>query len=339
MSLNAAWHRFVAEVWYGRHPVRLVLAPIGWLFRAGVWLRRAAYTSGLLAPYRAPVPVIVVGNLTVGGTGKTPLVIWLALRLRDYGFRPGIISRGYRGEARKWPQQVRADSDAVTVGDEAVVLARRTGMPIAVGPERKQDIVQLLRHTDTNVIVSDDGLQHYALARDLEIVVLDGVRRLGNGQCLPAGPLREPPRRLAEADLVVTNGLAGRGEFAMRYRAERAHRVLDRARSLPLDAFAGGATVHAVAGIGNPEAFFALLRRSGLRVTEHAFPDHHRYAATDFTFDDRAPILMTEKDAVKCEHLADERFWYVPIDAELPEVFERRLKTLLKKVIDGQEAA
>lgn len=336
--MNIPRSKFVEELWYGKHPLRIILTPLGWLFAMGTRLRRSVYASGLLAPYQAPVPVIVVGNISVGGTGKTPLVIWLAQRLREYGFRPGIIARGYRGQARSWPQQVRPDSDPTAVGDEAIVLARRTGMPIAVGPNRKHDIVQLLRHSDVNIIISDDGLQHYALGRDIEIAVLDGVRRIGNGACLPAGPLREPPARLAEVDFVVANGLAGRGEFAMRYHAEDLQAVRDRSLRAALDSLANR-PVHAVAGIGHPEQFFASLRRKGLRVTAHPFPDHHRFRAEDFAFGDDAPILMTEKDAVKCEHFADARFWFVPIDVELPEVFDRRLKLLLKKVLDGQEAA
>ena len=207
-----------------------------------------------------------------------------------------------------------------------------------VGPRRSDDIEQLLRHSDANIIVCDDGLQHYALARDIEIAVIDGVRRLGNGYCLPAGPLREPRMRLLEADLVVTQGLAARGEFSMRYVIEQARRVTVPVQSIPLRDFAPQ-TVHAVAAIGHAENFFAMLRRCGLRVTAHAFPDHYFFRANDFAFADRMPIVMTEKDAVKCEHLADERFWYVPLEVELPEVFERRLKTLLKKVLHGQEAA
>ncbi|MCB1749768.1 MAG: tetraacyldisaccharide 4'-kinase [Gammaproteobacteria bacterium] len=338
MSISARWHRLVEDIWYGKHPARLLLAPLGWLFRGVAWLRRAVYASGLLSAYQAPVPVVVVGNITVGGTGKTPLVIWLAQRLREYGFKPGIVARGYRGVARSWPQQVRGDSDPVTVGDEAVVIARRTRMPVAVGPRRGEDIEQLLRHSDADIIVCDDGLQHYALKRDIEIVVLDGVRRVGNGACLPAGPLREPPGRLAEADLVVSNGLAGRGEFAMRYLAEQAVRLGNPRERRALDQFEPR-NVHAVAGVGNPEGFFALLKRKGLRVTAHAYPDHHAFSPDDLDFGDGLPVLMTEKDAVKCEHFADQRMWYVPIDVELPEVFERRFKTLLKKVLDGQEAA
>ena len=336
--MNDTLRNLVDDIWYGRHPARLALMPLSWLYRGVSALRRTVYASNLLNVYRAPVPVIVVGNITVGGTGKTPLVIWLARKLRDYGFKPGIVARGYRGAARSWPQQVRADSDAVAVGDEALLLARRTGLPVAVGPQRSADIAALLKHADVDIIVCDDGLQHYALARDLEIAVLDGVRRYGNGQCLPAGPLREPQARLAEVDLVVTNGLAARGEFAMRYLAGDVHRVGHEQERVALADFAGK-QVHAVAAIGNPDSFFALLKRNGLRITQHVFADHHLFTRDDLAFDDGLPVIMTEKDAVKCEHFNDDRLWYVPIDVELPEVFERRFKTLLQEVFDGQKAA
>ena len=336
--LRRAARDLLDEIWYGRHPARLVLAPCGWLYRGLCWARRAAYRSSLFNVYRAPVPVIVVGNLTVGGTGKTPVVIWLARKLTEYGFKPGIIARGYRGRAASWPQQVRPDSDPIAVGDEAVLIARRAGVPVAVGPKRAADIAALLKHADVNIIVCDDGLQHYALARDIEIAVLDGVRRFGNGACLPAGPLREPSTRLQQVDLVVTNGLAARGEFPMRYLAERVHRVGQPGASVALNAFPEK-TVHAVAAVGNPSEFFAMLKRNGLRVTPHVFPDHHWFTRDDLAFADRQPVIMTEKDAVKCEHFDDPRLWYVPIEAELPDVFERRLRTLLKRVLHGQKAA
>jgi tetraacyldisaccharide 4'-kinase len=336
--IGAAWRALGEQLWYGRHPLRLALTPLSWLYRGAMSARRMAYSSGLVAVYRAPVPVIVVGNIGVGGTGKTPLVIWLARRLGEFGFRPGIVARGYGGRATSWPQQVRADSDPVTVGDEAIVIARRTGLPIAVGPSRSDDIAALLRHAGVNIVVCDDGMQHYALARDIEIAVIDGVRRFGNGACLPAGPLREPLARLSEVDLVVTNGIAARGEFPMRYAGERLVRVGAPDEVELLSTFRPK-TVHAVAGIGNPESFFGLLRRHGFRLITHPFPDHHRFREQDLAFDDDHPVLMTEKDAVKCEHLHDERLWYLPITAELPEVFERRLKTLLRRVYDGQEAA
>jgi tetraacyldisaccharide 4'-kinase len=336
--LNTAWRDIFDNVWYGKHPAALALAPLGHAYQACAWARRAAYASGLFSVYRAVVPIIVVGNISVGGTGKTPLVIWLARKLRDFGFKPGIIGRGYRGVAKHWPQQVRADSDPVAVGDEAVLIAKRTGLPVAVGPNRGDAIEALRKHSGANIIVSDDGLQHYAMARDIEVAVIDGIRRFGNGACLPAGPLREPVTRLERVDLIVTNGLAARGEFPMRYVASHVHRLADIPETVAFEKFSPK-TVHAVAGIGYPERFFAMLKRSGFRVTPHAFPDHHRFTPEDLDFSDRAPVLMTEKDAVKCGHFHDDRLWYVPIEVELPEVFERRLKTLLKRIFHGQEAA
>lgn len=336
--MNETLRNLVDDIWYGRHPARLLLWPLSWLFRAIIALRRRVYQSQLLTVYRAPVPVIVVGNITVGGSGKTPLVIWIARKLEEYGYKPGIVARGYRGSAHHWPQQVRGDSDPVAVGDEAVLLARRAGLPVAVGPQRRADIEALLKHTDVDIIVCDDGLQHYALARDMEIAVLDGVRRYGNGACLPAGPLREPLTRLASIDLLVTNGLAARGEFAMRYLAARAHRVGDATTSAALAEFAE-TRVHAVAAIGNPASFFDLLKRHGLRITPHIFPDHHFFTRADLAFGDNHAVIMTEKDAVKCERFADLRLWYVPLEVELPDVFERRFKTLLQEVFDGQKTA
>jgi tetraacyldisaccharide 4'-kinase len=336
--LNKVLHDILDDIWYGKHPMRILLAPLGRLYQACAWARRAAYASGLLTVYRAPVPIIVVGNISTGGTGKTPLVIWLAAKLKSFGFRPGIVARGYRGVAKNWPQQVRADGDPIAVGDEAVLLARRTGLPVAVGPNRGAAIKALRKHSGVNIVISDDGLQDYALARDIEIAVVDGVRRFGNGACLPAGPLREPTSRLDQVDLIVTNGLAARGEFAMRYVADSVCYLGDPRRAIRFEAFEPR-TVHAVAGIGNPERFFALLKRNGFLITPHPFRDHHRFAAEDLAFGDDRPVLMTEKDAVKCEHLQDGRLWYVPVDAQLAEVFERRFKTLLKRVFHGQEAA
>ena len=326
------------DIWYGKHPAALLLAPLSRVYQACAWARRAAYSSGLFNVYRAAVPIIVVGNISVGGTGKTPLVIWLAQKLQEFGFKPGIIARGYHGVAKSWPQQVRPDSDPVAVGDEAVLIAKRTGMPVAVGPNRGDAIEALRKHFGVNIIVSDDGLQHYAMARDIEVAVIDGIRRFGNGACMPAGPLREPVTRLDRVDLIVTNGLAARGEFPMRYAAADVYHLNDTLASVTFEKFAPKA-VHAVAGIGNPDRFFALLKRSGFRITPHPFPDHHRFVAADLEFGDRNAVLMTEKDAVKCEHFHDDRLWYVPIEAELPNVFERRLKTLLKRIFHGQEAA
>lgn len=334
-SFGNSISNFVNELWYGRHPLAVVLAPLGSLYKLGGEVRRRVYQSGLLRIYKAPVPVIVVGNLTVGGTGKTPLVIWLAGYLKALGYRPGVVARGYGGRARRWPQQARADSDPRAVGDEAIVIARRAQCPVAVGPDRSASAAALIEHAACDVIISDDGLQHYRLARELEIVVVDGVRRFGNGRCLPAGPLRESTARLREVDMVVTYGVAGRGEFAMKYVTTHAVKLNRRDRhSAVLESFATE-PVHAIAGIGHPDRFFTSLRSRGLRVIPHPFPDHHRFRVSDLTFDDHLPILMTEKDAVKCEGIAPPQSWFVPATAELPEVFATRLETLLSKESHG----
>jgi tetraacyldisaccharide 4'-kinase len=322
------------SIWFGTNPVRYALLPLAWLFRLIVWARRKAYLLSLLDSYRSPVPVIIVGNITVGGTGKTPLVIWLVGFLSALGFRPGIVARGYRGKAGSWPQQVRRDSDPVVVGDEAIILARRTDRPVAVGPSRGDAIQALLTHSDTNIVVSDDGLQHYAVTRDIEVAVLDGKERLGNGLFLPAGPLREPVSRLKEVDFVVAKGVASRGEFAMKYRADMLHNVAGVSKSMQAGEFRYK-KVHAVAGLGQPEGFFNILKRLDFDCVKHVFPDHYYYSPSDFDFEDNNPIIMSEKDAVKCETFADERFWYISITAEMQEVFERRFKLLLDKVLNG----
>ena len=315
--------------WYARSPWLLMLTPLSLIYRGVVSLRRAAYRSGLLSSVRLERPVIVVGNLTVGGTGKTPLVAWLAGHLGQNGFRPGIVARGYGGRASHWPQQVRADSDPGIVGDEAVMLAGMTGCPMAVAPDRVAAARELLDHSGCDVIISDDGLQHYALQRDIEIAVIDGVRRFGTGFMLPAGPLREPLRRLREVDLVVVNGIAGRGEYAMRMLTGTARGLREPEQQRALADFRGQ-SVHAVAGIGNPARFFQALQQYGMRVEEHAFPDHHRYQAGDIGFGDDRPVLMTEKDAVKCRQFASGREWVVPVRAEMSHEFCMRLETLLE---------
>lgn len=328
----------IDHYWYGRHPLMVLLLPLTGLFRAVVWLRRRAYRGGLLKVHKLSVPVIVVGNITVGGTGKTPLVAWLAGFLKEAGYVPGIVMRGYGGKARHWPQQVRPDSDPVVVGDEAVLLARHSQCPMAVGPDRAAAAQALIDHHACTVIIADDGLQHYALARDIEILVIDGVRRFGNGMCLPAGPLREPLARLKEVDLVVTNGLAGRQEYPMKMVGGVARRLNDPHSECPLTQFAGQ-TVHAVAGIANPLRFFTSLRNAGLRIVEHAFPDHHAFKPEDVSYADGAPVLMTEKDAVKCRRFARDNDWYVPVAAQPDPRFGERILALLKGKSHGQEAA
>ncbi|MCB1771991.1 MAG: tetraacyldisaccharide 4'-kinase [Gammaproteobacteria bacterium] len=320
--------------WQSLNPVALALLPLALLFASAAALRRGAYRVGLLRRRRFDVPVVVVGNITVGGTGKTPLVVWLTRHLRSHGWRPGIVSRGYGGRASHWPQQVRADSDVGVVGDEAVMLAEATGCPMCVGPDRPAAVQALLDHANVDIVISDDGLQHYALARNLEIVVVDGQRRLGNGLPLPAGPLREPRSRLRGVDIVVVNGEAsGDGECAMAMRPGNVTGLRNEAVAR-LQSFAGR-QVHAVAGIGNPTRFFDMLRDHGLEVIEHCFDDHHRFRAADLSFDPALPVLMTGKDAVKCRRLPCDNCWVVGVEAQPDARFVDRLNLALKDLVNG----
>lgn len=311
-----------------------LLRPLSWLFCLLTFVRRTAYRFRLLRSYRMKAPVIIVGNLTVGGSGKTPLVVWITKVLKEAGYTPGVVSRGYGGKARYWPQQVRPDSDPYVVGDEAVLLATRCGCAMAVGPDRAKAARTLLQHTDCDVIVSDDGMQHYRLRRDIEIAVIDGVRRMGNGLCLPAGPLREPERRLKSVDFLVTNGLAMRGEHSMRMRGSQLYDLHDDTVRQDISSLKG-TKVHAVAGIGNPSRFFNFLRKQGIVVVEHIYPDHHVFRAEDIEFDDELPLLMTEKDAVKCRRLTEKAGWYIPVEAKIDEGFKEELLRVLKRKIDG----
>jgi tetraacyldisaccharide 4'-kinase len=320
-----ALERRLNALWYGKGSASLLLAPLSTIFSIVTTFRRSFYERGWLRAYRASVPVVVIGNLSVGGTGKSPLVAHVAATLARRGLRPGILLRGY-GAAVRGPRRVSADTSVDEVGDEAVMLAAATGLPVVVSPERSAG-ARLLETQGIDLIVCDDGLQHYALARDFEVVVIDAVRGLGNGRLLPAGPLREGPRRLASVDLVVLNGASDTQAERSAWRGREATIAMQLVPQAPrgigpggrwqsLEQFVG-APVHAVAGIGHPERFFATLRAAGLTVMEHAFADHHAYSAQDFTFGDRLPILMTTKDAVKCRAFADERFWELPVGVRL----------------------
>lgn len=316
----ASW----AERWHDGHVLFRLLLPLGWLFRGIAGLRRLAYARGWLSAWRAPVPVIVIGNITVGGTGKTPLTLALVGRLQEAGWRPGIVSRGYGGEA-DYPARVGVDSLASVVGDEPLLLARRSGVPVVVDPLRARGVQHLLAHSDCNLIVCDDGLQHYALARDIEIVVIDGMRGLGSALPLPAGPLREPPARLASVDFCVING---DWRLPEPLPVAASTMTLVPGAWLPVTGIgeppAPGA-VHAVAGIGHPPRFFALLERLGYQPIPHPFPDHHAYGVGDLVFTPSLPLVMTEKDAVKCAGLAPADTWFVPVQAILPDTFWQAL--------------
>jgi tetraacyldisaccharide 4'-kinase len=325
------------RMWYGRSPFVFVLVPFSWLFAILVALRRVLYRAKILRSERVRKPVIVVGNISVGGTGKTPLVIWLAQALKRRGFRPGIITRGYSGSARNWPRDVNAESDPNEVGDEAVLLAQNSNSIVVAGPDRvlaAQRAIEL----GADVVISDDGLQHYRMARDFEIAVIDDKRRFGNGFLLPAGPLRESIRRLRSVDVVVRNC---RGDTilgdAPNHRCTVIMRtVLESARSLKsgeqrrLSSFTRE-KVHAIAGIGNPRSFFDALSAAGLVVDAHPLADHAAISARDLQFRDDAPVLMTEKDAVKCRKFADERCWALPLKLEIDDE-SRLLDQILRKL-------
>ncbi|MBS0488079.1 MAG: tetraacyldisaccharide 4'-kinase [Proteobacteria bacterium] len=311
--------RELQSVWYGGRAPSLWLRALSLLFGTLRGLRQRLYATGLLPRVRLPVPVVVVGNITVGGTGKTPLTIALVEALRERGFKPGVVSRGYGGSARA-AMGVDAHSDPAMVGDEARLIFDATHAPLAVGRDRVATAQLLLSSGEADVIVADDGLQHYRLHRDVEICVIDGERRFGNERLLPAGPLREPMARLQTVDFRVCNGgVAQVGEVPMTLVGDIALSMTG-AQQRPLREFAGH-RVHVVAGIGNPSRFFAKLRDAGIDILEHAFSDHHAYAASDLAFGDELPVLMTEKDAVKCAAFARPNWWSVLVRAQLPPHF------------------
>ncbi len=317
--------------WADKNFIAVSLLPLAWLFTGLAALRRAAYRIGLVKATRLPVPVIVVGNISVGGTGKTPLTMWLVQRLRAAGFTPGVVSRGYGGSATSWPQWVTADSDPAQVGDEPVLIAQRAACPVAVAPQRVAAAHLLLARAHCDVLICDDGLQHYALARDVEIAVVDGTRQFGNGWRLPAGPLRESVARLRTVDFVVMHGDASAAEFALQLELGNVGNLRDAASVRDVAAFRGS-SVHAVAGIGYPARFFQQLRAAGVQLIEHPFPDHHAYVPGDLDFGDALPVLMTEKDAVKCRAFAAAHWWVVVAQARVDERLATLVIEKLKKV-------
>jgi tetraacyldisaccharide 4'-kinase len=299
----------------------LLLMPISWLFLSLVTFRRLFYRLGWFKSFRLPVPVLVVGNINVGGTGKTPLVIWLVEQLQQAGFKPGVISRGYGGNA-KTPTPVYAHSDPLQVGDEPVLIAKRSRCPVYVHANRFLAGQALLNaRPECDIVISDDGLQHYRLQRDIEIVVVDGEKGLGNGALLPAGPLREPVSRLKQVSAVVVNGrfnahinIANVTIINMQLVADTFYNLKEPNKTCDAQAFANQ-QVLAVAGIGNPGRFFQQLTQMGIHFTNKAFPDHYAFNKTDFAPEVADIVLMTEKDAVKCQTFAQPNFWVLPVKA------------------------
>jgi tetraacyldisaccharide 4'-kinase len=306
------------KFWYRRGWLSWLLWPLSVLFRAGVALRRALYFLRLFKSTHPGIPVIVVGNLTVGGSGKTPLVIWIAEFLKNKGWAPGIVSRGYGARIAE-PRAATVADDAAEVGDEPILLSRRSGCPVWVGADRVKVAARLrAAHEDVDVLVLDDGLQHYAMRRDVEIAMVD-ARGFGNGFLLPAGPLREPRSRLRSVDAVISHASSLPG-YAMSLDGDLVHSMTDARERKPLKAFAGQ-RVHAVAGIGDPNRFFLHLGKAGLKVVPHPFPDHHPFTPRDLEFGDALPVLLTEKDAVKLRSVARPGWWVLPVSAQLDPAF------------------
>jgi tetraacyldisaccharide 4'-kinase len=306
--------QFSSRHWYRLTPVSILLYPLSLAFRLAVAVRRLLFRLGVLPSVRLGIPVVVVGNLTVGGTGKTPLILALTTALRQSGLQPGILSRGYGGTSLE-PRAVAADDEAERVGDEPLLLAERSGCPVWIGADRVA-AARALRagHPTCDVILCDDGLQHYRLQRDFEIAVED-ERGVGNGLLLPAGPLREPADRRVDAK-VVNGGESGPGVFGMQLVPAGLYRVGDEPAQLTRTELSGK-RLHAVAGIGNPERFFATLSRMGLVFSAHSFPDHHAFRAADLQFADCDLVLMTEKDAVKCRRFGRHDLVALRVEAEI----------------------
>lgn len=307
----------IARIWSGESPLWLLLLPLSWLYGLVSGIIRLLYRLGLKRAWRAPVPVVVVGNLTAGGNGKTPVVIWLVEQLQKRGIRPGVVSRGYGGKAAHYPLLLTPDTTTAEAGDEPVLIHQRTGAPVAVSPVRSDAVQALLAEHDVQIIITDDGLQHYALARDKEIVVIDGVRRFGNGWLLPAGPMRERASRLKSVDAVIVNGgVAQPGEIPMQLQPGMAINLLTGERQ----AVSRLPALVAMAGIGHPPRFFATLEQCGARLEKRVpLADHQALVAeqVDALTTSGQTLIMTEKDAVKCRAFAKENWWYLPVDAEL----------------------
>ena len=337
----------IQQGWSEPNWLTYLLLPLTFLYLLIMCLRKFFYRQGWFGVYQAKVPVVIVGNISVGGTGKTPLTIAIVDRARELGFTPGVISRGYGGQALEWPQIVTSDASAHFVGDESVLIAQQTNCPVIVGPNRGEAIDLLLSKYECNVIVSDDGLQHYALSRDAEIAVLDQQRRHLNNFCLPAGPLRETSKRLKSVDLIFNHvsPVESHGDifdssdqnlFRLRqtgFKSVTNHQKVDILKTT---------TVHAVAGIGHPLRFFRQLRALGLNIIEHSFPDHHRYSIEDFDFiEEGSIVIMTAKDAVKCTAFAKPDWSYLDVEVEMNNVasdnIDQLLTTLISNKIDAND--
>ncbi len=304
------------DAWYKGHPALALLRPLECLYRRVVNRKRARFLAGQGNSYKAPVPVVVVGNITIGGTGKTPLILWMIDHCRARGLRVGVVSRGYGAKPPSLPWRVLPQQPAEHAGDEPLLIVNRTGVPLMIDPDRSQAVRTLLAEESLDLILSDDGLQHYRLNRDLELVLIDAVRGLGNRRCLPAGPLREPVERLQSVDALLYNGAGADREDGFAFQLKPSALVnLVTGERRPVDHFPPGQQVHAVAGIGNPQRFFNTLEGLHWRPVPHAFADHAVFSAQALSFTPALPVVMTEKDAVKCASFAAPDWWYLAVEA------------------------
>ena len=310
------------HAWYNGHPALALLRPLESLYRRVVQGKRARFLAGEGDIYRAPIPVVVVGNITVGGTGKTPLILWMIDHCQRRGLRVGVVSRGYGARPPSLPWRVTAEQSAEQAGDEPLLIVQRSAVPLFIDPDRGRAVRALLDAQPLDLILSDDGMQHYRLARDLELVLIDAARGLGNQRCLPAGPLREPLQRLSSVDALLYNGAEADRDDGYGFVLRPTALVnLRSGQRQPLDFFPAGQALHAVAGIGNPQRFFNTLEGLHWRPVTHAFSDHAVFSAQALTFTPALPVVMTEKDAVKCRAFAADDWWYLAVDAVPSDAF------------------
>ncbi len=306
---------FFQKLWYQKNYLFYFLIPLSWIYILLITLRKVVYKIGIKKIVKFPVPIIVVGNVTVGGTGKTPSLITIANEFLNHNFKVGIVSRGYKSHTRNYPKQVSVYDSPYVVGDEPLLIARRCACPVVIDPNRVRAVQYLLEHFSCDVILSDDGLQHLAMGRNVEIVVIDGKRRFGNQHCLPAGPLREPLSRLKTVNYLITQGNAQLNEFDMFLQPTYFINIKNPQLKYSVLDFPYR-KVHAVTAIGNPHRFFHDLKQMNLDVLSYSYPDHYFFSEKDFfKFSEHDIIVMTEKDAVKCEVFAKDNFWYMEVEA------------------------
>ena len=318
---------YLIDAWYSKSFWLYILAPFTFLFSALVKARRNSFIKNPKKVWISPKPLIVVGNISMGGTGKTPLVKFIASELSKRGFKPGLVSRGYGGKY-SGTLEVTPKTTYKETGDEAQILAK-LNIPFFIDRNRSRAARKLQEKYDVDVIISDDGLQHYAMGRDIEIAVIDGARRLGNGLAFPAGPLREPKSRLSEVDFVINNGGPTEGNEILMTLSPAKFIHLNSGKEYSIDKWPMHNQVHAIAGVGNPNRFFDLLLRLGFEFDKNPFPDHHKYHKKDLYYLDHLPILMTEKDAAKCKHFKNSKIWYLSIESEIESQFIDRLEEKL----------